>query len=807
MRYRFAELEFDAQSGRLTRAGEELQAQPKVIELLRYFLDHPGVLVSREAVLAAVWGAQVSESALGQTLRKLRATLGDDEDAPRFVETVPRRGFRFLPDVRALRAESDLRLATLREAIRRHPVVTLLGTRGSGRRTLAARVDARRVEVGPGETLLEAVARVFGVPAEPGTVRTALAAEPLPVVVVRAEAEEIRSALGDWLSPERLVVVLGEVLGSVGECVVHVPPLTTEEAVALYLDEARRCGATPSPEAAVAALVAHLDHHPGAIRIAAARALVLPAETLLARLERRFELLPDLAALAGEGWGALPPADQRALLSVALFEGPFSLAEAEQVAGPGDGWIGESLERLAARGLVLPRPPGLFVRETLRRWLALTHGDALAAARSRLAGHLLPRLAPLLARLERRPDPDGLSELRRWLPELRAIGTPAARDLVAGLHEILGELGAGLDALGFADTPELLLRRATLLARARRVPEARAALEAACAAGAEEPACLRVEAIVLGARAETGEGGLSEEALSLHKRAAGAGPRVLAATATTVAVVHRRAGRAAAAQEVLKATAAQLPSDAELARAVLLANIGVGHLHAGDPGAAVELLELAARDYAGFGLTVQETLVRLNLAAALLDDGRADDAERVLAEVEVALVRAGHVGVAEVARGNRGTAALLAGRLDDAERHFRAVLDAPGASSRREAFACWGLATAARFANKSAASAAWIDRGLALVDVPPRHRGLLLAARAGLEAEAGSLARGREAWTALAELAASGDEALLPALVQVLDALLARAEGETRRPPPGPRYAELLLELGRLRRAQRMITA
>ena len=159
MRYRFADLEFDARAGRLTRAGAELAAQPKVIELLRYFLDHPGILVTREAVLDAVWGAHVSESALAQTLRKLRATLGDDEDAPRFVETLPRRGFRFLPDVRAIRAESDPRLAPLLDAVRARTIVTVLGPEGSGRRTLAARLDARRVGVEADESLLCAVAR------------------------------------------------------------------------------------------------------------------------------------------------------------------------------------------------------------------------------------------------------------------------------------------------------------------------------------------------------------------------------------------------------------------------------------------------------------------------------------------------------------------------------------------------------------------------------------------------------------------------------------------------------------------------
>ncbi len=809
MRYRFAEFEYDARATRLSRAGAEVVAQPKVLDLLGYFLDHPGMLVERDAVLAAVWGVHVSDSALGQTLRKLRMALGDDEDAPRFVETVPRRGFRFLPDVRAERAEADARLAGLLAAVRADRLITVLGARGSGRRTLTARLEARRIEVAPDEGLLSAFARTYEVAEAPAVVAAALAGEALPVVLVGAETrtDEVRAALRAWLTPRRLVVTLSEALGVSGECVLHVPPLSEDEACALYDAHARRAGAPPAPAEAVRTLVAHLDHDPGAIVLAAARAAVLPAETLLARLDHRFELLPGLATLAAEGWDALAPAEQRAFVAVAVFEGPFALAEAEAVADPADPWIGDALERLTARGRVMPRAGGLHVRETHRRWLAARHPDRLDAARARLAAHLLPQLEPLLQRLERRPDPLGIATLRRWRPELRAMGTPAALAVVAGLHELLAELGPGLDAVRGADSPDLLLRRATFHARARRVPEARASLAEACARGATGPARHRVEAVVLGARAEAGEGGLQDEALALHAAAADMDARVQAATATTLAIVYRRSGHAAAAQEALRATAARLPADAELARAALLTNVAVGHLHAGEPGAAVELLDITTREYATFGLGLQQLIVRLNLGAALLDDGRADDAERVTAEVEAALVRAGHPAVAEVARGNRGTAALLAGRLEDADRHFRALLDAPGASSRRDAFACWGLATSARFANKAAAATTWLDRGLALLDAPPRYRGLLLAARAGVEAEAGSLVRARAAWEELRALAAAGDEPLLPALADVVGAGIARLEGASWRVPPGPRYAELLLETGRLRRAARVVTA
>src|SRR5215510_9966627 len=71
--------------------------RPKSFAVLRYLVEHPGRLVTRQELQNAIWpGIYVSEGLLRGYIRELREILEDDADAPRFIETIPRRGFRFL---------------------------------------------------------------------------------------------------------------------------------------------------------------------------------------------------------------------------------------------------------------------------------------------------------------------------------------------------------------------------------------------------------------------------------------------------------------------------------------------------------------------------------------------------------------------------------------------------------------------------------------------------------------------------------------------------------------------------------------
>src|SRR5215470_17454370 len=72
----------------------------KAFAVLRYLVEHPGQLVTKEALFAAVWPKMiVSKTTLTNRIGEVRSALGDDAKQPRFIETVQRRGYRFLSSV------------------------------------------------------------------------------------------------------------------------------------------------------------------------------------------------------------------------------------------------------------------------------------------------------------------------------------------------------------------------------------------------------------------------------------------------------------------------------------------------------------------------------------------------------------------------------------------------------------------------------------------------------------------------------------------------------------------------------------
>jgi len=103
--YRFGQFTVDRSTFRLTRDGEAVAVTPKLLDLLLYLLDHAGTLVTKEALLEALWpDANVTDNALTQAVSELRQALGDDAGAPTFIKTVARRGYRFVAPVEAIAA-------------------------------------------------------------------------------------------------------------------------------------------------------------------------------------------------------------------------------------------------------------------------------------------------------------------------------------------------------------------------------------------------------------------------------------------------------------------------------------------------------------------------------------------------------------------------------------------------------------------------------------------------------------------------------------------------------------------------------
>jgi DNA-binding winged helix-turn-helix (wHTH) protein len=97
---RFGPFVADRAGYRVLRDDRVVDVTPKLLDLLFHLLDHAGDLVTKEALLDALWpGANVTENALAQAVSELRQALGDDAASPRFIKTVARRGYRFIAAV------------------------------------------------------------------------------------------------------------------------------------------------------------------------------------------------------------------------------------------------------------------------------------------------------------------------------------------------------------------------------------------------------------------------------------------------------------------------------------------------------------------------------------------------------------------------------------------------------------------------------------------------------------------------------------------------------------------------------------
>jgi DNA-binding winged helix-turn-helix (wHTH) protein/tetratricopeptide (TPR) repeat protein len=98
--YRFGPFRLDTVAYRLTEDDRVIPAPPKVLDLLRLLASQPTTLVTKDAILAELWpGIAVTDNAITQVVSELRQALGDDAGAPTYVQTVPRRGYRFVATV------------------------------------------------------------------------------------------------------------------------------------------------------------------------------------------------------------------------------------------------------------------------------------------------------------------------------------------------------------------------------------------------------------------------------------------------------------------------------------------------------------------------------------------------------------------------------------------------------------------------------------------------------------------------------------------------------------------------------------
>jgi DNA-binding winged helix-turn-helix (wHTH) protein/Tol biopolymer transport system component len=101
-RIRFDEFELDAGSEQLLRNGQTVRIQPQPLRVLKLFLEHAGKTISREELRRHIWGDKTYvefEQGLNYCVRQIRRALNDSSSHPRYIETLPKQGYRFIGQV------------------------------------------------------------------------------------------------------------------------------------------------------------------------------------------------------------------------------------------------------------------------------------------------------------------------------------------------------------------------------------------------------------------------------------------------------------------------------------------------------------------------------------------------------------------------------------------------------------------------------------------------------------------------------------------------------------------------------------
>jgi DNA-binding winged helix-turn-helix (wHTH) protein len=191
---RFPPFVLDPAAGTLLRDAEVVHLRPRTWDVLCHLAERPGLLVTKDELLDAVWSdAVVTEGTLTNSIRELRAALGDDARSPRLIETVHRRGFRFVADVgsssrddvRVHSGQSDDGRAAEPRAARRDAGVRVVG------RTVELDALARlAAEAAAGAT------RVALVRGEAGIGKSSVVDRLVGAIAARADLHGMRAAVG-----------------------------------------------------------------------------------------------------------------------------------------------------------------------------------------------------------------------------------------------------------------------------------------------------------------------------------------------------------------------------------------------------------------------------------------------------------------------------------------------------------------------------------------------------------------------------------------------------------------------------------
>jgi len=102
----FDDVKVDCANLRVQKGGSPRKITPRAFQVLAYLLEHHGRIVEKQELFDEVWKERfVTDNALSRIIKEIRQVIGDDADEPRYIETIPKRGYRFIAEVTNAEAE------------------------------------------------------------------------------------------------------------------------------------------------------------------------------------------------------------------------------------------------------------------------------------------------------------------------------------------------------------------------------------------------------------------------------------------------------------------------------------------------------------------------------------------------------------------------------------------------------------------------------------------------------------------------------------------------------------------------------
>src|ERR1700756_2742450 len=116
---RFGTFELELQTGELRHAGQKVKLQEQPFQVLAALLENPGKIVTREELRSKLWPEDTFvdfDHSLNAAIKRLRDALGESADAPVYIETLSRRGYRFIAPVNGTSVPSEAGIATSQQS-------------------------------------------------------------------------------------------------------------------------------------------------------------------------------------------------------------------------------------------------------------------------------------------------------------------------------------------------------------------------------------------------------------------------------------------------------------------------------------------------------------------------------------------------------------------------------------------------------------------------------------------------------------------------------------------------------------------